>query len=643
MLDWARSFLAVKGRSPEPDPDAALTYLSQGVSLQALGDLDAAEACYRRALALDSDSAQAYANLGALLHRQGRLEQASEHYHRAVQLNPELAEAHFNIGLVLQQQGAALAAIDSFQRALRIRPDFSEVHSCLGNVYLSLDRREEAAASCLRGLQLAPHAPDLHSNLGLILNAQDRFTDAVESFEKALALQPDHVPALNNLGQTWQSLGDTERALGCYRAVLERHPTLLQTHSNLLQVMTFRRATSPDDYLKEASRYGSIASRVTPFARWTRASGDAAVLRVGIVSGDLVAHPVGYFLEGIVGKLDRSKVELVAYVTQPMEDDVTARLKPSFSVWRSLNGLSDEAAAERIHEDGIHILVDLAGHTAHNRLPVFAWKPAPVQVSWLGYWASTGLAEIDYFLADPVSAPDSQRPHFTEKIWRLPETRLCFTAPTEAVPVAPLPAEKNGYVTFGSFQNLAKIDNGTLALWSRVMQSVPASRLRLQAKQLGDGATRQALLLRLKHVGIDAERVTLAGPSMRQAYLAAHNAVDIILDTFPFPGGTTTCEALWMGVPTLTLAGHTLLSRQGASLLTCAGLEEWVAHGEDEFVAKAVANACDVERLMRLRAGLRQQVLASPLFDAERFARRFETALACMWEESTRKPEQQNA
>jgi hypothetical protein len=285
-----------------------------------------------------------------------------------------------------------------------------------------------------------------------------------------------------------------------------------------------------------------------------------------------------------------------------------------------------------IHAEGLHVLVDLSGHTKNNRLPVFAWKPAPVQVSWLGYFATTGVAEMDYLLADETGVPESHREDFTETIWYMPDTRLCFTPPEYDLPISLLPALGNGYLTFGCFQNLAKLGDEVLSAWGEILTALPSARLRLQSKQLDNPTVQAALRLRLHQYGIDPSRVAMHGSTSRETYLSAHAEVDVILDTFPYTGGTTTSEALWMGVPTVTLAGDTLLSRQGASLLAAAGLEDWIATSEAGYVAKAIALAADLPRLARLRAGLRTQALASPLFDAPRFARNLEAALWGMWQ-----------
>jgi len=296
---------------------------------------------------------------------------------------------------------------------------------------------------------------------------------------------------------------------------------------------------------------------------------------------------------------------------------------------------NDETAARLIHADGVHVLLDLSGHTGNSRLPVFAWKPAPVQASWLGYFATTGVAEMDYLLADEVGVPEAQRKYFSETLWYLPDTRLCFTPPAIDLPVASLPALHNGFVTFGSFQNLAKVQDEVLDAWGRILGALPNARLRWQCKQLGDPAVAEKMMVRFRQHRIDPARVTMHGTMYRDAYLSAHAEVDVMLDTFPYPGGTTTCEALWMGVPTITLAGDTMLARQGASMLMAAGLPDWVTISIEDYVAKAVSLADNLPKLAALRAVLREQANRSPLFDARRFAQNFEEALWGMWRART--------
>jgi protein O-GlcNAc transferase len=294
--------------------------------------------------------------------------------------------------------------------------------------------------------------------------------------------------------------------------------------------------------------------------------------------------------------------------------------------------LTDAALADRIRQDQIDILIDLSGHTGFNRLPVFAWKAAPIQATWLGYFSTTGVAAIDYLIADPVTLRQTEEKYFTETIWRLKQTRLCFTPPSDASPApGPLPALANGHVTFGCFNHLSKMNDAVVAVWSRLLHAVPGSRLFLKSPPLADAQVRQQTIARFSQRGIDASRLLFEGLSAKQAYLAAYCQVDVALDPFPYPGGTTTMEALWMGVPVLTLEGERFLSRQGVGLLKTAALDAWIATDENDYVERGAALAADLPALAALRARLREQVRASPLCDAPRFAADLTAALREMW------------
>ena len=535
--------------------------------------------------------------LGASLQMQGK--DALPALQNATKLAPNDAEVHNNLGMILQDRGQLDGAVASYRSALKIAPGFVEAHYNLGNVLCELGRLEEAVASYCNALKINPNVAVIHSNLGAAL----------------------------------QELGRLEEALSSCRRALELEPGWAVVHSNLLGMMVCTPGHTPSSCLAEAREYGRRVSKTVTsrFTNW-RCAPQPQRLRVGIVSGDLHNHPVGFFLESLIAHLDPARIELIAYPTDTHVDALTTRIRPHFSAWKSLFNLSDADAARLIHADGVHVLLDISGHTEQNRLPIFAWKPAPVQASWLGYFGTTGLAEMDYQLVDKVCVPEAQRGNFSEAVWYLPDSRWCFTAPEVDLPVASLPALENGYITFGCFQRLTKVGDEVLTVWGKILSALPTAKLRWQCTQFADPTVTAQFVERLRQHGIDPAQVTMLGGVSREAYLAAHAEVDVILDTFPFPGGTTTCEALWMGVPTLTLAGDTLLARQGASMLTAAGLGDWVVTSAEDYIAKAVTLTSDIPKLAALRAGLRAQASTSPLFDAERFARNFEDALWGMWQ-----------
>ena len=638
LLNLAGDFTAEPDQTRRPNADPAIesaNLKSRGNEFLSKGKLDEAADCYRQAISLNPRHAEAHLNLGFVMREQGLHDDAARSLRQAIQINPELEDAFYILGTIAEEHGDFKAAIEYLSKAIELNPTFEVARRDLCRALYRGGQYESAEKTIEKGMSLNPDNADFHYYLGNLRMHEKQFERAIACYEKALALRPDYAEVHSNIGKALMELGRYEQSISWYRKALALDPDAVGVEAVdcLMFARSYQNDFTPDLYLAEARRYGEmVMAKARPYQDWTADPAPQA-LRVGMVSADFLSHPVGYFLESVLAHLKSPRLELVAYPTVAEVDDLTARIKPCFSAWHPIDNLGDEAAARKIHDDGLHILIDLSGHTSHNRLPVFAWRPAPLQVTWLGYFASTGVPGMDYLLADRTSVPESQQAHFTEKIWYLPDTRLCFTPPTAVGKLKPgmLPARRNGYLTFGCFQNLSKLNDGVLAVWGRIFKALPQARLRLQCKQMDDPAAREALLQRFSRAGIASERVKISGPVFREAYLAAHAEIDAILDTFPYPGGTTTCEALWMGVPTLTLAGNTLLSRQGASLLACAGLEDWVAHDEAEYIAKAVALAGDIDRLAQLRAGLREKVLTSPLFDAPRFAANLENALLEMW------------
>jgi protein O-GlcNAc transferase len=613
----------------------ALDIFGKGNDLMGKGQLEDAVENYRRVLEIKHDNAEAHCNMGLALQGLGRLDQALASYNRALEIKPDLAEAHNNLGNTLKDSGQLQGALDSYRHALKIKPGFAMAYNGLGAVLIDLGQLEEAAENFRRALRVEPRLAEALNNLGLVLHDLGQLENALESYRHALKIKPDFAEAHNSLSVTLQNLGQFDSAEAGFRRALEIKPDYADAYSNLLFFLNYTAKRSPSYYLDQAREYGRIVSAKVSarFTAWQCAA-QPQRLRVGLVSGDLRSHSVGYFLEGLLANIDPAHIELIAYPTQHKEDELTARIRPYFSAWKPLTGKSDEAAARLIHADGVHILFDLSGHTAHNRLPVFAWKPAPVQVTWLGLPATTGVAEMDYVLGDIHAIPAEYESHFSEKVWRMPETCLCLAIPASPVNVAPLPALSSGYVTFGSFNNLTKMNDAVVAVWSRLLDSVPGSRLLLKTKQLSDAAVCEQTLQRFAACGIAPERLILSGQlAFRDDHLDAYNKVDIALDTFPYPGVTTSVEALWMGVPVLSLQGDRFLSRTAGSIAVNAGLPDWIAADEDDYVDKAVRFAENLERLAALRASLRERVSASPLFDAKRFARNFEDALWGMWQE----------
>lgn len=633
------------------------------------GRRDEAANCYRRGLESDPQDSICYCNLGYVLGELGRSAESQAMLLKAIDLNPADFDAHYMLGNLARSRGDWLQAIAHYRAALDINagfdlcrrelcfslaqtgqvhearsvleqgpalvPDTAEFHYFEGVLRLAADEFDDAVAHFRRADELHPRNSSILVNLGAAQLKRRQALSAIETYHRVLEFDPGNALAHANLAVAYQQSGQLDLAIQAHRKVLQLDPGYLYAQQSLLCALTHIPGFSPSEYLLEARRYGaSVAARAKPYSQWLCPAPDAAArpLRVGFVSGDLRTHPVGLFLESILAGIDPARLTLIAYSTTVTEDALSERFRRIFSEWHSVAVMPDEALARKIHADAIDILVDLSGHTALNRLPVFAWKAAPLQVSWLGYWASTGVTEIDYILVDPVSAPPTDAQFFSERLWYLPDTRLCLSPPVTCRPIEAqdLPALSNGHVTFGSYQRLYKISDRTLLAWSQILDRIPSARLRLQSLPLAYPEAVAQMRERLAAANIDVGRVDLYGGASREQYLASYQGVDVVLDTFPFPGGTTSVEALWMGVPTVTLTGNSLLARQGESLMRCVDLGGWVAADEREYVEIAVARASDLDKLRELRAGLRSRALASPLFDAARFARNLEQAFMGM-------------
>ncbi len=602
------------------------------MTLIGLGRYDEAFDSLQQALVLEPASAAVHINMGLVHKQREQLSAAADSFRRAVALAPDSLPAHYNLGNMLRELGQPQQAIACFRAALAIDAGHADTHNSCGLSYWDLAQFDAAIASYLAALRFNPQCAPAFCNLGNALWRQGKVAIAQDAFREAIAADPAYAMAYLNLAGLQRDLGQFDHAIDSYRKALALQPGWIDAQQGLLFLMSSLGLATGPAYRSEVERFGHMLDQQVngrAYTQWQPRQAGAR-LKVGMVSGDLRSHPVAYFLEGVIGHLPALGIDVILYSTASMHDAMSARLQSLSAGWQPLVGLSDAAAAARIHADGIDVLIDLAGHTLHNRLGVFGWRPAPLQASWLGYFATTGVRQIDAILVDAVGVPAGSEEVFVEQPVCLPDTRLCFSAPPDAPSTAPLPAARKGHLTFGCFQHHPKVSDEQLRLWARVLDAVPGAILRWQCRQFADPQCVSETAGRLVRCGIGLERAQLFAHAERFDYLAAHGEVDLILDTNPYPGGTTTCEALWMGVPTVTLAGPTLLSRQGASLLSAAGLADWVAGNDDAYVARAVAAAQDLPGLAALRAGLRQRVAASPLFDGYRFAGHLSAALLAL-------------
>lgn len=620
--------LYAKVLSLAPRHPDALSLL--GVLKAQAGDNAGAETLLRRAIAADPGEASHHNNLGNVLLNLGKVDEARTCYLRSLDLRPEDAKTLNNLGTVLKRQGRTEEAERAYRVSLRIAPDYAEAWANLGN--LLQDRNQvEAAVDCQRhALSLKPDYVIALNNLGTALRRLGRYGEAILALRRALDLAPRYGEAASNLAECLKEQGEAAEALGYYRRAVAAAPTESRVHTNLLLALNGVPGLSREEVFAEHRRWAERhADPLTPaMPAFANPRDPDRRLRIGYLSPDFRRHSCAYFIEPILEHHDRKAVEVTCYASLPPDgaDKVTERLHDWSDRWRDVARMADEAVARLVREDGIDILVDLAGHTMGSRLRVLAHRPAPVQASYLGYPNSPGMKGVDARLVDAWTDPPGLTDAYaTEELIRLPGGFLCYRPPVDG----PEARREPGPLTFGSFNNLAKVTPGVIALWAEVLNAVPGSRLFLKAKALADEDTRRKVTTKFAAQGIAPDRLDLMGWILDGSPLAAYGRIDIGLDPFPYNGTTTTCEALWMGVPVVTLAGDRHAGRVGISLLRRVGLSDLAAETPADYVAKAVALAADADRRNALRRDLR--AMMAGLTDGAAFTRNLEAAYRDLW------------
>jgi protein O-GlcNAc transferase len=624
---------------PQPaSPRAALSAeaaFAEALTMHRNGRVAEAEAAYRALLATTPGHANANNNLAIILRARGAWDEALACYRRALDRNASDPFVHSNYGCLLLDIGRSADAEAALRTAVHLKPDYAEGHFNLANILRARGERDGARAAYEEALRLKPGMPSALCNLGDLHKGAGELSRAVERFVAALKSDPSSAEAWNNLGETLKEMGRIEESISIFQKGLEAHPNHALMHSNLLLALHYTPGVPPETVFKAHKEWSRRhADPLLPAGkRHANLRDPERRLRVGYVSPDLCAHSVAFFAEPLIREHDRSRFEVFCYHTAARTDAFTERLKEMANGWRSLVGVDDARAAAAIEADGIDILVDLAGHTANNRLPLFARKPAPVQVSWLGYPDTTGMGAIDYRLSDAITEPEGIADRLSaERIVRLPRGFHSYRPPVDVAPPVAPPVLASGSITFGSFNNTSKVTGEVVRVWSEILKRVPGSQLIVKSGQMGDDETRRRYLNTFIQCGVAAERVELlARIPAADSHLRAYDRLDIGLDPFPYNGTTTTCEALWMGVPVVTWAGQTHVARVGASLLTHCGLEELVARDEAGYIDRAVALAGNPNRLTALRQTMRDRLSTAPLTDYAGFARAVETAYRTMW------------
>jgi protein O-GlcNAc transferase len=616
--------------SGHPDHFDALHLLGT-LAIQA-GRPDEAVELIGRAIRLNPNFAETHANLGSALAKTGKFEEAIAAFREGVRLSSGVAEMHVNLARALNSNRRIDEAITSYRHAVRLKPGIAGTHHSLAQAFASVGRFDEAIAAFAEAIRLKPDNFEAYYDLANVCKDTGRFDEAVAFYREAIRLKPDLAEAHGNLGSVLKNIGQFDEAIACFRQSLRLKPDYDISHSALVFALNHQPDRDPGEILSEHVKWSDQHARPL-MAEIIPHSNDRSPdrrLRIGYVSGDFRRHSVANFFLPLLEHHDKQIVEVFCYANVQHPDDMSERMKVACDAWCDIFGLADDAVAKKIRSDEIDILVDLSGHTAGNRLRVFARKPAPIQVTYLGYANTTGMTAIDYRLTDALADPPGMTDHLNaEKLWRLPGCAWCYHPP-EGAPDIQLRGD--GPITFGCFNAFAKINPGLTAIWAELLKRVPGSRLLLKSAGAGVASARQRLIGQFTEHGIAAERIEMLGHiADPRRHLELYGRVDVALDTYPYHGTTTTCEAMWMGVPVVTLAGRTHVSRVGVSLLSCIGLPDLIANTPEEYLSIASDLAMNSERLQTLRAGLRNKIKSSPLVDGARFSVDVESAYRQMW------------
>jgi protein O-GlcNAc transferase len=619
----------------ELSPNYAEASLNLGSVFLEMGELDQAEAAFRHSIASKADFPVGYYNLGRALVRLGNLDEAISSFRRALAQRPDYKEACAELGNALHKRGNWQEAIAAYRRVLAIDPRNVEMHLQLAHTLRSRGELEDALETYRKAQVISPGMPEIYHHIGMALEAMDKMDEAAAAYEQAIELRPEYVESLNNLGGIMKDTARAHDALAYYGKAMQLRPGEAITHSNRLYTLHLLPEFDAGAIFHEHVMWNDLHAKplgleIEPHDN-DRSPGRR--LKVGYVSTDFRQHSVAYFLENLLGHHNRNLIESICYSDVAREDAVTQRLKSVADQWKNIVGLSDAKVAEMVRKDKIDILVDLGGHMGGNRLLAFARKPAPVQVTYLGYPDTTGLSVMDYRLTDMYADPQGQTEAFhSERLMRLPTGFLCYHPPTNAPEANELPALSSGKIVFGSFNNAAKISELTIEMWSNILKRLPTSRLILKSRGLSDASPTAYLLEKFSKRGISSDRLELRGHAAKLgSHLAQYHEIDIALDTFPYHGTATTCEALWMGVPVITLAGKTHVQRVGVSLLNVMQLKDLIAINGEDYVNRAVDLAKDLDSLKEIRKELRGWMSSSDLTNGKVFANNMEHAYRKLW------------
>jgi len=618
-------------------------YCNCGVIHKSQGNLEGAIQYYAKALSINpnfeiarNNMAVALVDYGTQLKLSGKIQDSIQCYKKALSFNFKYGDAYYNLGVVYGEQWKYSDAIVSYELATYFHPNCCEAYNNLGVIYKDLDNLEKSLECYQRALTIRPNFVQALNNIGVLYTVQGKMEEAIMYLEKAILVNPTYSEAYNNLGVLFRDQGDIEDAVACYDKSLECSPISRNAAQNRLMALNYLERMDINvlytAHMEWGLRFTKYIREQSPaFEEITSLSTNTnRVLRIGYLSADFFTHSVSYFIEGLLIHHNPEKTHIICYSNVVRGDMTTERLKKVAHRWRDIQKLSTSEAANLIREDKIDILVELSGHTSGNRLDIMALRPAPIQITYIGYPNTTGLKSIDYRITDAVCDPLNTKQQYVEKLVRMPKCFLCYT-PSLHIPEPVLPCLTNGFITFGSFNNLAKIHEGVISLWCTVLNAVPGSRMVIKCKPFASPSIQQRMFKKFEVWGIDSSRIDLLGltPSHSE-HLNSYGLMDLSLDTFPYAGTTTTCESLWMGVPVITLKGKTHCHNVGVSLLTAIGFQELICNSKKEYVEKAIELSTNLIQLQMLKRNLRPK-MKETICDATRFTADLELLYQQLW------------
>jgi len=613
-------------------PKSSILFNILGAILSEQDQLEDAIINYKKAIKLNSNYAQAHNNLGTALHKLGKINEAVTQYKNAIDLKKDFPESLNNLGSAIIDLKKSKEAISYLEKALIIKPDYTEAYNNLGKAYQNSGDKIKAVENFQKAINIDPNYADSYYNLGSLLSDLNRFQEALDNYKKAIKLKSNNEKYYNNLGNLLNTLGRFDEATEAYNTSIKIKPDYAKAYSNLLLNLNYKTDFDINLYLSIAKKFSSSCRKNKKKISFNyNYEKEPKKLRIGFLSADFGNHPGGFFTLSTLRELRKKNFELISYATTDRRDEFSHHFKPLFSKWNLVEKKKDEEIVKQIVMDRVHILIDAQGHSSKNRLSVFFHKPAPIQASWLAQ-GSLGIEEIDYFIGSPHITPKVEEDHYVEKILRLPNISQCFTAPDFDVKINSLPAIKNNFITFGCINKVSKINDDVVSLWSKILISISNSKLLLKNSFFDDKKNRENIFSRFQKHKINKDRLILQGESKtRSELLKVYNEIDIALDPFPFQGNTSTCEAVWMGVPVITLKGDRYLFHFGESINSNLDMHDWIASNPEEYISKANKFSLNINQLSKIRMNLREAALNSPVFDSTLFAKNFGNLLWEMW------------